>query len=232
MTKTKAKKSSKKTLLNPLSITLAITTLCLAIATGYLAFHFKTHEDEKRLQAFETIVAKQIYEGDFLGDRDFTIEATGIGVTDDDDLYVDFKFIEYDDNGPLLVEKGRVHYQCDNRSGKVIENWKLPEGCSVAYWYGEPKYIDQETRSKLKEIDDYLKSVNDKYYAKQKAIYGEGNYTETYEGESYGIEFNDIELTEEQERELKAASDEFNEAYNNGNVDEYNKIYDSIWNSL
>lgn len=224
MKKGKSKKSNKQPLLNPLSITLAITTLCLAVVTGYLAFHFKTHEEEKRLQAFESIVAKHIFNGDMFEDKqNISVKATGIGVTDDDDLYVDFKFIKYDDNGPLYIKKGREHYQCKNRSGKVIENWELPDGCSVAYWYGEPKYFDQGIRNELQEMDDYLTSVNEKYYSKLKAIYGAGNYTEV----DGGIEFHDVDLTEEQERELKAANEEFNEAYSN--VDEYNNLHELLW---
>lgn len=140
-----------------LSLILGVIVIGLLIAVAFLVKNQKTYEEEKRLQAFETLANYYIDELSMYSEesREGKIATlTGIGVTDDNDLYFDFIITNYKDHVPVSTQDGRLHFQCDNRSGKVVGT-NNPEGCALAYWYGE------ETETPLEFQETYRKYIED-----------------------------------------------------------------------
>lgn len=170
MPKTKTKKSTKpqckcKFKCCPLTGILIILVIGLAIFSGYLFCNRKTNEDKKRLQAFESIAASYIQKAEFFNsDISTEVGTTGIGVTKDNDLYIDFTYVERDENQiPSYKHKGRVHFQCDDRDGKVIGIEETPRGCGAAiHWY-DPEPYSEEFRTKYeqfqKENEEYVNRI-------------------------------------------------------------------------
>lgn len=205
-------KKSKKCNCSPLLVTLTVLVIALAASTGYLFFTRKTKLDEKKIQAFESLAASSIHSGDFTENSDnITVKTLEIGVTKDNDLYIDFIYISFDnDHLPIYRQKGRVHYQCNNNSGKVIGQENDPEGCSRAYNWEDQEFFSEETRNAVKNFID----KNNEYIEKIYAI-----------SEKYCPSNEDsCSLTEEQKeariQEMKALDEEYKEI----NGDELEKI--------
>ncbi|MBR3256745.1 hypothetical protein IKG02_00425 [Candidatus Saccharibacteria bacterium] len=147
--------------------------LCLSIFLGLLLvlsllFNIclskdrKTYEEQKRLIAFEPLASSYIYNL-YENDPSKVATATGVGITEDDDLYIDFYVTEYDNHVPLSTKKARLHFQCDDHSGKVFGT-DSPDGCAFAYWYDEPKALPEEYQEKSRafyeKAEEYTSRVN------------------------------------------------------------------------
>ena len=163
-TKTNPKKPTGKSCscnCKALSLILGVIVIGLLIAVAFLVKNQKTYEEEKRLQTFETLANYYIDELSMYSEESRegkTATLTGIGTTDDNDLYFDFTITNYKDHVPVSTQDGRLHFQCDNRSGKVVGT-NNPESCALAYWYGDETETPAEFQEAYKNYMEELESI-------------------------------------------------------------------------
>ena len=121
--------------------------LCISLLANICLFKkLPTHEEEKRLEAFETIadnlIEEQVmYSEDARASR--TARLTDIGLSDDDDLYLDFTMTNFENHIPVSTQDGRLHFQCNKENNYVIID---NPGCALAYWYDEIKETPEDFR--------------------------------------------------------------------------------------
>lgn len=140
-----------------LSMVLGVATVGLAIATGWLASTRISYQESQELQAFKGLAGSYIYE-QFYRENEQTANMTGIGVTDDKDLYVDFTVTKFEDHVPQANQKGRMHFQCSQKTDRK-------SGCAHAFWYGEWEDTGEEYRTAYREYIDAIESLVEAYNA-------------------------------------------------------------------
>lgn len=167
-TKSNSKKSTGKSCscscnCKIISLILGIVVVGLLATIIFLAKNQKTYEEEKRLQAFETLANSYIDELSMYSEENRegkTATLTGIGITDDNDLYFDFTITKYDNHVPVSTQDGRLHFQCDDRSGKMI-GVDAPDGCAKAYSYGEEVATSAELQETYRQyLEDAESAIN------------------------------------------------------------------------
>ena len=166
----KSKTKSNSFNFKTLSAVLGIFCAGLIVAVIFLAENQKTPEERKRLVAFEPLASAYIdhlsmYSED--GKAGKAARATDIGVTDDNDLYIDFTITETENHVPVSTRPGRLHFQCDDHSGLVItgglnENGAPKEaGCAFAYWYGDAEETSPEFREKYRHYIEEIERITE-----------------------------------------------------------------------
>lgn len=105
----------------------------------YLLGQRKTYMEKQELLAFRGLADSYVYEK-FAVDGERTAKVTDLGVTKDKDLYADFVITRYENNTPVTQQKGRLHFQCNQKPAGNVE----PKGCAFAYWYGDEEKITAE----------------------------------------------------------------------------------------
>ena len=230
MAKTKAKKSNKlqcKCKVCPLTGILLILTIGLAIFSDYLFCNRKTNEEKKRLQAFETILESDTHKmiQSFQGKKNIDSEATETGLTAEGDIYVKFKYIEFEDDEMLIpsyINTGTLYYPCGTISevdGKVI-------GSDTARRCGKHIDLDENKKEYSEEIKNKAREYSQKtdvIAIKREAIY---NSIKVYNGLGWDFDFD--KMTEEQSNTLKTLGDEeaaLDEEY-------IREVDDKLWNYL
>ena len=102
----------------------------------------KTHQEEKELEAFETLARTYIYDA-YSEEGETAAHLDKIGVTADDDLYLEFTVTKYEDHVPTTRRKQRVHFQCDELEQ---ENAKA-DGCAMAGWAGDWEEVPEDEKA-------------------------------------------------------------------------------------
>jgi hypothetical protein len=145
---------------------------------------------------------------------------TETGLTAEKDLYVKFRYLQYEDEEQLIpsyTNTGVIYYPCSNNSGKVI---------TLKYEDLEPcgKHIDLDNNKK--EVDSDIKNKAAEYARRTseinkitEAIYAAAR-VDTDEG--WTLDFD--RLTQEQNDTLRNLRDEETRL-----SEEYEKIMDQIW---
>ena len=159
MPKTKKKTTNKpnyKCKCCPLTAVLIVLVIGLTVFSGYLFCNRKTNEDKKRLQLFETILESDVqsmikgFEGNTVA------RTTEAGVTKENDIYVKFKYIKFEDDTdiPLYINTATLYYPCGNNDGKTVGT--LTGNCG--------KHLDTYNKKDIDEIpEQYLKGVKFHY---------------------------------------------------------------------
>ncbi len=161
----KTKKKTTKTPKNPSKVGLktvfyksmmvffATTTICLAGIAIFLFLNRQSPLDEKKSQISETLLKDYFRGNPLVSDKDKQLTRTtpiGIGVSKDNDLYVEFAMLRNDeDDVPLYTRKGVMYFQCKGSDGKIIGTDK-PSSCARAVSYEEPVYIENTIREKIR----------------------------------------------------------------------------------
>ncbi len=143
-TKSNTSKTTKSAAVDPnycgkCFVALALIITALLFGLFYYMGQAKTHEESKRLEAFETLARAYIYdnyskEGVEVADLD------NIGITEDDDLYLEFTVTKYEEHVPTLHRKQRIHFQCDDNDQPNA----IKIGCGLATWIGEWEEVSKE----------------------------------------------------------------------------------------
>ena len=117
MAKTKAKSNSKAAKHDDFHWFYCMFVL-LAALVGTLVFggvrmaelkkHVISFEEQQRLAVFEDLARSYLHEADIA--ENATAELTGIGLSQDDEVYLDFTLRKYDSTE---TKKGRMHFQWD-----------------------------------------------------------------------------------------------------------------------
>ena len=157
MVKKKSTKKIETFNYKALSMALGVATVGLTIATGWLASTRVSYQESQELQAFKGLADSYIYE-QFYRENEQTANMTGIGVTDDKDLYVDFTVTKFEDHVPQANRKGRMHFQCNQKTDRK-------SGCAHAFWYGEWEDTSEEYRTAYREYIDAIESSVEAYNA-------------------------------------------------------------------
>ena len=122
---------------------LALIIAALLFGLFYYMGQAKTHFEAKKLEAFETIARSYIYDNYTKSDGSEVANLTQIGVTDDDDLYLEFDVTKYDENHvPTLRRRQRVHFQCHD----LEQPNSKPLGCAMAGWASEWEDVAEEEK--------------------------------------------------------------------------------------
>ena len=109
----------------------------------------QSYLDRQKTLAFDDLVDSYIYEMFSDPDKQQAAAVTGSGITEDDDLYVDFVITKYEDRFiPISRKNARLHFQCHD------ENGEKSNGCSFAYWYGEEVETSEEEREEVRKLVD------------------------------------------------------------------------------
>ena len=133
-----------------LKITISVLVALLVLVLGYCCFSMKglliSREERRRLEAFESLAFAYIDSNPMSSEENTSVEITDIGLSEDDDLYLDFVIYYYDDNsygGFLATEyqNGRLHFQCNKEYSRPVTA-KGSGHCAFAYSYGEKTVID------------------------------------------------------------------------------------------
>lgn len=216
---TTEKKPKKFCIFMPISLVLTIITIVLAITTITFAQKQKTHEEEKRLQFFESLLEFETGSQLFTYEKNIQVKPLSTGLSEDDDLYISFKFIKFDDdNIPLYINTGKVYYPCGELDGKVIgvENYRL---CGKSYDPGkEPVYFSEADREAAREYQNKVKEIEAKI---AKVVYGDENCT--YETCTY--------ITEQFTEEQYALMDQYNTDLLQAE-EEYSEKFEKFWDYL
>lgn len=241
MPKTKTKKANKPTktkgnikLYKTLTVVFAATTICLAGIAVFFFVNRKTDIEQRKIQVAETFIKRYFESDPLVSDevKPYTItRTTAIGLSQDNDLYVEFQMMREDsDYIPEYVEKGVMYFQCGDTDGKIIGT-DNPSACSIAVTYEDPKYISEELRNEIKELSDAINARVAYHNARLKELYGPGNYTEEEDG---GVSYSDENLTEEQLLEVEKEHNRFAaEVVSDESLyEKSNKLYEEVWNYL
>ena len=222
MPKTKTKKATKpqcKCKICPLTGILLVLVIGLTIFSGYLFCNRKTNEEKKRLQVFESVAASYIHDNytRFIESNNTTnVATTGIGVTKDNDLYIDFTIVENDSNDiPLSKHRGRLHFQCGNKDGKVIGNEMDARGCAHAFHWDDPEPYTEEFRAKYTQYINATEEYTQKIIATQK--------------EYCPNEDEECNLTDEQQEELRQKNLQLGKEYEEKAKYTYEDFYDELY---
>ncbi len=235
----KTKKKTTKTPKNPSKVGLktvfyksmmvffATTTICLAGIAIFLFLNRQSPLDEKKSQISETLLKDYFRGNPLVSDKDKQLTRTtpiGIGVSKDNDLYVEFAMLRNDeDDVPLYTRKGVMYFQCKGADGKMIGTDK-PSSCARAVSYEEPVYIENTIREKIKAKNTEINTALNEYYDNLKRLYGPENYKET----ESGIELDEGNFTEEQKAEHAAITKEFTDKID-PLEEELGKTYEEFW---
>ena len=233
MPKTKKKNKTKGNpfIYKSLTVFFATATICLAVIATFLFLNRKTDLEQKKIQVAETVIKRYFDTNPLVSSefKDYThTEATSIDISKDNDLYVEFRMMRNDQNHiPEFVEKGVMYFQCKNSDGKVIGT-DNPSACSMAVSYEEPKYIGENLRNQIKTIADQAQAKINNMNAQLKEVYGPENYTE----EDGNLQFNDKNLTEEQQKRAEEINNQFVKELSEINYNELSNLYEEVWNYL
>lgn len=113
---------------------LGLVIVMLLFGVFYLLGQRKTYMESQEVLAFRSVVENMLY-GEFANDEQGAY-VTGLGVTDDKDLYADFVLVKYTDHTPVSQQKARIHFQC--------KSYREYGSCAHAYWYGDWEDISEE----------------------------------------------------------------------------------------
>jgi hypothetical protein len=223
MTKTKAKKSSKKQCklkCCPLTGILVLLTVGLTIFSGYLLANQKSFEEKKRLQAFETLLDSDIKDMLYVYEKDADYWSTETGLTADNDLYVKFRYLQYEDNErtiPSYTNTGVIYYPCSSNSGKTI---------TLKYEDLEPCGKHIELDNNKKEVSAEIKNKAAEYARRTSEIskITEAIYAAARVNTDEGWTLDFDRLTQEQNDTLRNLRDEETRL-----SEEYEKMMDQIW---
>ena len=107
---------------------LGLIIVMLLFGVFYLIGQRKTYMESQEILAFRSVVDVMIDE-QFATEGERSAQVTGLGITDDKDLYADFIITKYEDHTPVAQQKARLHFQC--------QNLQPGQNCAHAYWYGD-----------------------------------------------------------------------------------------------
>ena len=112
--------------------TSAVTSICYIQKTKI------SHEEQRRLEAFESLLYNYLSDEPFLENTEKTSTAIkNIGLSQDDDLYADFIIYYYNDNHePVSYKNGKIFFQCNHEYRKPITGNEQLKACATAYSYG------------------------------------------------------------------------------------------------
>lgn len=92
--------------------------------------------DQRELEAFESVFSKAITDEFSDEERRTTATVTGLGLSQDDDLYADFTIYYYNDNHEIAyTQNAKVYLQCEHENRKPITGTDNKTGCAFAYTY-------------------------------------------------------------------------------------------------
>lgn len=119
------KKQKAKTKINAdatwtTKVIIALSLIIVAMLVGGLTYisHLRqqtvSFEEQKRLEVFEELARSYVDEAKF-SDRD-SVNAvyTGTGLSEDNEVYLDFALIDLTDPGSPTTQDGRLHFQWDS----------------------------------------------------------------------------------------------------------------------
>jgi len=138
-----------------LFVAIGIVIALLMFGLFYYMGQAKTHAEIKKLEAFESLATY------FVEDRanesaGETTELTDIGLTKDDDIYLDVLRTKYEGHVPTSTRTERIHLQCRNRN--------TSETCGYAVSYDDWEETTEEYRATYNEylqlIDRYVEKAN------------------------------------------------------------------------
>lgn len=150
VSKISAKEPNKKEKKLKVIICVLVCLLIGALTAGCFLMRgsIVSREEKRRLEAFESLAYSYIDNGDFLGNNKShtRAEATGIGISEDGDLYLSFRIFYYDNSHDEYVaneyQDGKLYFQCDKEYRKPVTN-KDSAHCAFAYSYEDKKTIEK-----------------------------------------------------------------------------------------
>lgn len=151
--KKQSKRPPEPHFLKLLSITLGFF-LCISLALNFfLFFSIPSYQQTQELKAFKGIADSYLYETFFSEENDIiqTAMPGDLGVTDDNDLYIDFTLIKSESTTHSLLSfrKARLHFQCAQTSVS-------DDSCARAFWYGDWEDTSEEFRAASRKF--YIES--------------------------------------------------------------------------
>jgi|GEM_PF-2463052 hypothetical protein len=94
--------------------------------------------DQRKLEAFESVFSKAITDEFSDEEKHTTATVTGLGLSQDDDLYADFTIYYYNDNHEIAyTQNAKVYLQCEHENRTPITGTDDKTGCAFAYTYGD-----------------------------------------------------------------------------------------------
>ena len=162
--KTTPSKSSKKAALVEANhcgkcfIALGAVILVLLGMIFCLSKNQKSNLENQEAIAFEGVVSRMISEEYFIeGERAAIV--TGLGISDDNDLYADFIITKYEGHIPISNQPARIHFQCH----EADDVWKFKDNCAHALWVGDIAETSEEYRSAYRTYIEKIEASVEKY---------------------------------------------------------------------
>ena len=210
MPKTKKKNTNKpncKCKCCPLTAVLIVLVVGLTVFSGYLFCNRKTNEDKKRLQLFETILESDVQSMIEGLEGNTVARTTEAGVTKENDIYVKFKYIKFEDvtDIPLYINTATLYYPCGNNDGKTVGT--LTGSCGKHLDTYNKKDIDEATRNRIRAYSDRHETITKRIEAiweEDGVIKYNNNPTEAHEQEIRQLQEEDEKISEKIGDELEA----------------------------
>jgi len=117
----------------------------------------KTYMEQQELLAFRGLADQYAYNQFFIEGQQ-AASVTGLGMTDDNDLYADILITKIDNRIPISRRKARLHFQCHE-----ADSLKLKDGCAYAWWYGDWEDTSAEYREAYQNYIDKITSYADEF---------------------------------------------------------------------
>ncbi len=141
-------------------LVITLTAGCFLMRTSVVS-----HEEMRRLEAFESLAYDYIYRSNFSGDENTTTEITGIGLSEDDDLYFDFRIYYYDKEfyGGVVAKEyqdGRLHFQCNKEYLEPVSKPNTAH-CANAMNYEEKVKIENPSEFYGFDVDELEKEMRE-----------------------------------------------------------------------
>ena len=139
-------------------VAVGIVFAALLFALFYYMGQAKTHGEAKRLEAFSTLANAYVDNISGFNETSGTYETavlTDIGVTDDDDLYLEYEITRTDaEHVPIARSNRRAHFQCKDHE----------KNCAIAGWADEWEKVSLEEqnawRRYITETERYVEASN------------------------------------------------------------------------